>query len=59
MLHACTFRGSGFTDCENMSIYTCGGALDGFIFESSFQHYTRFNVFVTVLSFLLLNLAKD
>lgn len=42
-----------------VNIHTCGGALDAFIFESNFPHHTRFNAFVWVLSFLVLNLKNS
>ena len=44
---------------ENINMQACEGALEGCIFESSFPHDTCFNAFVLVLSFLVLNLAKD
>ena len=47
------------TDCENINIHACGGALDAYIFESNFPHHTRFNAFVSVLSFLVLNLKNS
>ena len=56
VLHARTFRSLFFLDCENVNIHTCGGALDGFIFKSSFPHYTRFNALVSVLNIIILNL---
>ena len=59
VLHAWTFRSLGFTDREDLSIYTRRGTLDRLTFESSFSHYIRFNAFVSVLGFLLLNLEKD
>ena len=42
-----------------VNIHACGGALDAFIFESNFPHHTRFNAFVWVLSFLVLNLKNS
>ena len=48
-----------FSYTENINVQACKGALEGFIFESSFPHDTRFNAFVLVLSFLVLNLAND
>ena len=59
MLHVRTFQGFFCTDCENINIHACGGALDAFIFESNFPHHTRFNAFVSVLSFLVLNLKNS
>ena len=46
------------TDCENINIHACGGALDAFIFQSTFPRHARFNAFVSVLSFLLFNLTN-
>ena len=45
-----------FSNTENRSVQACEGALQGFIFESSFAHDTCFNAFVL---FLVLNLAND
>ena len=45
-----------FSYNENISVQACEGALQGFIFESSFANDTFFNAFVL---FLVLNLAND
>ena len=42
----------------NINIHAFEGALDGLIFEGGFTNYTLFNAFVTVLSFLVLNLTN-
>ena len=63
MLHPLTYLNLGFhlpklrfSYTENRSVQACEGALQGFIFDSSFAHDTCFNAFVL---FLVLNLAND
>ena len=49
-----------FSNTQNTNIQACEGALEGFVFESSFPHdtCTCFNAFILLLRFLVLNLVN-